>query len=208
MPPPRSKTPIMTSFMTTDSMTNPMAHRVAEEFKERNAMAVVLRNVADHNWGWFSREDERMHVQTVDKGSMKGPNKVKFWLEDRGARVCTLAVGNMSGADQKKVQAKVTADREHIEELWIHFMIQNDWLKADLNGSEITLTAYPNSHNRYERTIDLRRLYPGAYKGANNWDDAPPDLDWDREHGMLAVGHQKNLDDRIHIEVGEFLFTG
>jgi len=173
---------------------------------EREAMSVVIRAVADHNWGWFSREDERMHVQTVDKGSLVGPNRVKFWLEDRGKRVCALADGKMSGADEKRVQAAVAKDRMNVETQWVHFMIQNDWIRVQLHGSELILTAYPNSHNSYERRLDLRKMYPGAYKGPKNWDDKPPLVDFDREHGMLAVGSQEALDERMHIELSAYLF--
>ena len=52
--------------------------------KARAAMAVILRDVpAGHNWGWFSREDARMHLQTLDR---KHFGLYKIWLERAGRR--------------------------------------------------------------------------------------------------------------------------
>jgi len=192
----------MTSFLLND----PITPRVVAKFKERNAMAVVLRNVADHNWGWFSREDERMHLQTVDEGARTGPNKAKVWLEDRGKRVCVAAEGKLSGADLKKLQAKVNAERPNIESRWINFMIKNRWLKAELEGSKVKLTAYPASHNKYTREIDLREEFPGAYDGPRSWDLDPPKIDLDEEHAALAVGREAALDDREHIDLTKWIF--
>jgi hypothetical protein len=173
---------------------------------EKRAMAVILRNVVNHNWGFFSDEDQRMHLQTVDLESLKGPNKIKIWLEEKGHRICKLALGTLSGPDLKKLQNKIENDREVIEVKWVHFMINNDWVEAKLNGSIVTLIAYPKSHNRYERTIDLRKRFSGSYKGFNNWDEEPPKLDFDRTNGFLAIGTEKNLDDRDHILVADYLF--
>jgi hypothetical protein len=86
-------------------------------------------------------------------------------------------------------------------------MIENDWLTADLKGSVIVLTAYPKSHNKYERKIDLKKLYPGAYGGQKSWDETPPLVEFDRGLGLLTVGTQPKLDDRNHIDVSEYLFT-
>jgi hypothetical protein len=45
---------------------------------------VILRNVpAGYHWGWYSREDQRMHLQTVDS---KHSNQYKVWLERDGKR--------------------------------------------------------------------------------------------------------------------------
>jgi len=46
-------------------------------------MAVIIRNVPPtYNWGWFSREDPRMHVQTVDRVHLH--LNYKIWLEREG----------------------------------------------------------------------------------------------------------------------------
>ena len=93
----------------------------------------------------------------------------------------------------------------NVESKWINFMIENAWLRADLEGSIITLTAYPGAHSSFTREIDLRRIFPGAYP---RWDTKPPIVDIDEEHGMLRVGTDENPDHRNHVELGEFLFDG
>ena len=184
------------------SNDNDKATKVAERFKA--AMAVMSRNVAGHNWGWFSREDQRMHIQTVEDDAREGPNKAKAWLENRGRRTFERAVvGKLDGKDWKKLEAKVRAERNVLESCWVHFMISNKWLNADLNGSVVTITAYSSKHNNFTRTIDLRRIYPGAYP---RWDTTPPTVDFDEEHGLLRVGTEENADHRNHVELSEFLF--
>jgi hypothetical protein len=175
-------------------------------FRAKIAMAVILRNVINHDWGFFSKEDQRMHLQTVDLSSLKGPNKAKVWLEECGRRTCESADGKIVGSDLKKLQIKIASERAIIEIKWIHFMISNDWIKAELHGSTIILTAYPDSHNRYKRTIDLKALFPGAYKGV--WDINPPKIDFDRTNGLLAVGFERDLDERNHILISDYLFKG
>jgi len=176
-------------------------------------MEVLIRDVAGHNWGWFSKEDQRMHIQTVERGSLEGPTRVKVWLENRGKRTFQIAEGNLSGLDAKKLKAKVEEVRGQLQDLWTFFMVNHDWLKAELRGSVITLIAYPDSHNGFERTIDLRERFPGAYRHPGllydqpGWEVNPPDVDFDKTLGLLTVGHAKNLDDRNHILVSDILFT-
>src|SRR4051812_31009476 len=53
--------------------------------KKAKEMPAILRDVPPgFNWGWYSREDPRMHLQTVD-AEHQGDHKV--WLEARGRRV-------------------------------------------------------------------------------------------------------------------------
>ena len=49
--------------MTKKDTDKGLIQRVADT--HRLGMAKVLRNVANQDWGWFSREDERMHLQTI-----------------------------------------------------------------------------------------------------------------------------------------------
>jgi len=147
-----------------------------------------------------------MHLQTVEEGARTGPNKAKVWLEDRGKRICSLAEGKLSGTGLKKLQAKIKAERPNIESRWINFMIKNRWLKAEREGSIVKLTAYPSSHNKYERKIDLREEFPGSYDGPRSWDTTPPNVDLDEEHAALAVGRKESLDDREHIDLTKWVF--
>ena len=52
------------------------SQKVVGRFKKQS-MAVILRNVVKHDWGFFSEEDERMHLQTAEKGARTGKNKIK-----------------------------------------------------------------------------------------------------------------------------------
>jgi hypothetical protein len=181
--------------------------KVAARFQEKTAMAVILRNVVNHNWGWFSREDQRMHLQTVDEGSLKGPSEVKVWLENKGKRIFELSTGKLSGSDLKKLKAKVEADRAQIEIQWTIFMISNQWLRAEISGSLVTLTAYHQSHNRFIRLLELRKEFPGAYyDGAGSWDRNEVFVDLDPEHCALAVGTEKRMDDRNHFRLDKLLW--
>lgn len=59
----------------------------------REAMAVIVRNVPpSYSWGWYSREDPRMHLQAVDSQHRKLGYKV--WLENKGKRVVETRAGN------------------------------------------------------------------------------------------------------------------
>ena len=80
---------------------------VAARFQDKEAMATLIHNVAGHDWGWFSREDQRMHLQTVESGARVGPNKARVWLENKGQRIFELATGDISGPDLKRLKAKV-----------------------------------------------------------------------------------------------------
>lgn len=186
-----------------------LTERVATRYVEKTAMAVLLRNVAQHDWGFFSREDPRMHLQTADLEALQGPKKVKFWLENRGKRTFELATGKLSGPDTKALERKVTAARGRLETLWVHLMLQKNWLVATLRGSIVTLTAYPGQHNAFDRKIDLKQVFPGAYIASRpgNWAESPPSIDFDLTNGALAVGAEKDLDNRSHVVVAEHLFV-
>ena len=185
-------------------MSESVQKRVLVRF-EKAAMAVVLRNVAGHNWGWFSREDPRMHLQTVDDQTRSGHDSAKVWLEKRGKRICQPAAGKV---DLRKLSQEVQAERRNIETRWIAFMIRNGWLRAELDGHTVTLTAYPSSHNSFKRTIDLREEFPGAYnEGPRSYDREAPLLYLDPSTSALAVGIEQNPDDRDHIDLTKWVFV-
>jgi len=126
--------------------------------KPKEAMSVILRNVPpSYNWGWFSREDQRMHLQTVDKEHRR--LRYKVWLENKGRRVFEPEAGIPSKV-LKALQAAIKGERERIEAEWASFMIQDGWLKAGLVGGTIVVCAYPMSHNRFERTVELLDMIP------------------------------------------------
>ena len=186
-------------------MTDKIAEKVVSRYKY--AMAVVLRNVIGHNWGWFSLEDQRMHLQTVESGARSGPNEIKVWLESKGKRILEPATKNLAGADYKKLCAKIQADRAVIEDQWATFMLNNQWLTAQLTGHIIKLTAYPGTHNSYTREIDLRKKFPGAYTDNQySWDQRTVYMNIDPDHCAIAVGVQEKMDARNHIYIPDVLF--
>lgn len=150
-------------------------------------MAVRLRNVAGRNWGWYSREDQRMHLQT-----QSGEPELKVWLENKGKRICEPSSPALASKDLKKVQAAVEDNRATLEADWASFVLQNGWFTASIRGSNLVIVIYPG-HNQYERVIDLKKDAPGMY-GPNvigGWDDKPPVVLADPEHARLAVGSKE-----------------
>ena len=179
-----------------------LSKKLARDFQDREAMAKLLHNVAGHDWGWFSREDQRMHLQTVEDGALYGPNKVKVWLETKGKRVFELATGTISSPDLKRLRAKVEAEREDLESRWITFMVKHGWITVELKTPIIVVTAYPNTHNKFIRELDLRKLQPGLA----NWDNYI--VDFDKDNGMLRFGTESNPDHRDSIPLVGYLFVG
>jgi hypothetical protein len=173
---------------------------VVARFQDKEAMATLIHNVAGHDWGWFSREDQRMHLQTVESGARIGPKKAKVWLENKGKRIFELAMGTLSGPDLKRLKAKIDSERKVLESRWVAFMVLQGWIKAELRTPIIVVTAYPNTHNKFTRELDLRKLQPGV----SNWDTYIVDFD---DHGMLRFGNEPNPDHRDNIPLEDFLFV-
>ena len=165
-------------------------------------MPVILRNVpAGYDWGWYSREDPRMHLQVVDHEHRKLGYHV--WLEARGQRVFEPE-GDIPAKLLRKLQPEVEFARPTIEAKWIDMMIRKGWLTHTVRESLITLVAYPNTPNRLVRTIDLndhlapefvRRVRPenvrlnAEYAVLELWADRPePDRDWIQLSPILWQG--------------------
>ena len=183
----------------------PEAARKLEAATRIEAMAVILRGTANRNWGWFSREDERLHLQTVDKDAMRGPKKAKVWLENKGRRIFEIAApGDLTSKEWKKLETAVSGKRDLIESRWTAFMVEHHWLAATIEESAVTLTAYPGTHNRFTRTIDLVAIFPGAYPRGKR---PPSKVDLESSPGLLAVGPQDDPDERNHLALHEFLFV-
>jgi hypothetical protein len=116
-------------------------------------MPVILRNApSGYNWGWYSREDPRMHLQVLDR--KHGKLGYKVWLESKGNRVVEAAA-TISAQVWKALKARIESERTSIESEWVHMMIEQQWLTFKVNGPVMTLIAYPGTPNRFERTLDL-----------------------------------------------------
>ncbi len=131
--------------------------------KKAQRMAVVLPNVPKGiNWGWYSREDTRMHLQTVDS---KNRNVYKVWLEKNGKRIFEPATPIPAKILSKFEEvANQQPRRGNIEGRWVEFMIEKGWLELHMRGTLITLIAYPHvPGSRFTRTVDLAEYLPGIY---------------------------------------------
>jgi hypothetical protein len=112
---------------------------------------VVIRNIPPgHHWGWYSREDPRMHLQSVD-----AQHHYKVWLEDKGKRVFQ-PIGDIPRKVVKSFQTAVMDRRQFIEDLWVRLMLDQGWLDLRIALPRLTLVAYPKLPGRFERKVDLR----------------------------------------------------
>jgi hypothetical protein len=170
--------------------------------KQRKAAPVIiLRSVpSGYDWGWYSREDSRMHVQTVDR---KNERRYKVWLEKDGRRVFE-PVGKIPAKVLKALEAEVKDMRRHVEARWVHLMIDNDWLKLNMSGRQVTVTAYPNVPGaRFTRTFDIADYFPARYDPTsqikNKTPIKPEDLVLSEEMAAIEVFPQKEESRRHHL---------
>lgn len=119
---------------------------------ERQTMPVILRDVpAGYHWGWYSREEPRMHLQTVGRPRR---NQYKVWLERHGQRVFE-PVEKIPATVLKRLEAELQRSRMTIEDHWVELMIEARWLECHVTLPHVTLVAYPGTPNRFARRIDL-----------------------------------------------------
>ena len=164
-------------------------------------MTVILRGVPKgFDWGWFTREDPRMHLQTVDR---KNRNRYKVWLEKDGKRVFE-PVGIVPAKILKSLEAEVAKLRRHIEGRWTDLMIENGWLILGMSGRMVTLTAYPAVPGaRFVRTFDIADYFPARYDPNSQIKDKTPikpdDLVLNEELAAIEVWPQREESLRHHI---------
>ena len=172
-------------------------------YQRRTAMSVVVPHIAGHDWGWWSREDQRMHLQTVEKGARKGPRCIHVWLEAKGIRMCEL-----DPADKKKLTADqfdelkqyVEINRAAIEDEWTAWIIEKRWLKFSLVGGTITLQCY-EKHNSFFRQLNIVqdiKLPEPAASGVRQ-----QDLAFDPAHMALVI---KRPGHTMHVELPDVLW--
>ena len=113
-------------------------------------MPAVLRDIPPgHKWSWYSREEPRMHLQSVDEA-----HHYKIWLEQKGARIFE-PVGKVPAKVLKALGNVVNENRLFIEDNWARFMLAKDWLALYIALPKLTLVAYPNTPIKFTRNIDL-----------------------------------------------------
>ncbi len=168
--------------------------------KAPESMAIILEDVPPgHHWGWFSREDPRMHLQTVDR---KHFNQFKVWLEKAGRRVFDPA-GAIPAKVLKKLEAEVQKNRALVEGRWVNLMIEVGWLQLRTAGTKVTLTAYPANPNRFQRVIDLGDWFTDEALALIK----PEDVILSKEMPALEIWPQRPKDLQHHIRLSSILWV-
>ncbi len=169
--------------------------------RTRRAMTVLIRDVPPtYNWGWFAREEPRMHLQVMDK--VHGYLHYKVWLEDKTRRVIQPAAP-VPPKVFKALQSEIAKQRERIETYWIIFMIKNGWLKVRLKHGLITILAYPHTPNHFERTLPLSEVIPNEEVAR---EVTPQDVTLNEEYGMLEIFPKKEEAARDHVRLENILW--
>jgi hypothetical protein len=91
-----------------------------------------------------------MHLQSTDR-----LHDFKVWLEDKGKRVC-LPEGAIPRKVMKPLLEEVKKHRRFIEDNWVRLMLDQGWLDLHVALPHVTLVTYPQTPNKFVRTIDLR----------------------------------------------------
>lgn len=164
-------------------------------------MAVILRDVpAGFNWGWFSREDPRMHLQTLDRTHF---GLYKVWLEHRGRRVVEPD-GGVPAKVKKVLTAEIARKRRHIEGRWTNFMIDNGWIELHIDLPEVVVTAYPHLPTKITRRVNLQQWFtPETYAEIE-----PSDVFLNRELPALSVFKNRPEDLRHDFYLPDILWIG
>jgi hypothetical protein len=178
--------------------------------KKAQRMAVILPNVPKGvNWGWYSREDTRMHLQTVDS---KNRNAYKVWLEKDGKRVFEPATAIPAKILKKLEEVANDAPRRgNIEGRWVELMIQNNWLELHMRDTLITLIAYPHvPGSRFTRILDLRDYLRGIYDpDSKMWPKTPVKPDevvLSKDLAAIEIWPQLEESRRYHIYLPDILW--
>jgi hypothetical protein len=172
-------------------------------------MPLILKGVPrGYNWGWFSREDPRMHLQVIDDEHKSLHYKV--WIENRGRRTFEPN-GAIPGHVLKALRSRVAAERERIENLWTSLMVQSKWITAALDGSVVTVTAYPKfPGSRFTRTVDLKEYLPGIYDRSYpvypREEIRAGDIFIRRNPLALGIWPSRGEDEQAHISLPEILW--
>ncbi|MFN4259529.1 MAG: hypothetical protein ACK4RK_09535 [Gemmataceae bacterium] len=175
--------------------------RKARLAKKVTAMPVLLPDVPPgFDWGWYSREDPRMHLQTVDE---QHRNAYKVWLETRGHRTIEPAT-TIPSKVFKALKASITSNRQTIEDRWISFMIRQGWLQAHLAAPQVTLVAYPSTPNSFTRNVDLTQHL--TEEEILKLTDA--DVRLSPERASLQIWPRKPEDQRQDVRLSTVLWEG
>jgi hypothetical protein len=178
------------------------AERKTRPARKISAMPVVLSDTPPgFDWGWYSREDPRMHLQVINPQTPK--EKYKVWLETRGRRVLEPETPIKSNV-LKAVRAAIKKNRQFIEDRWVSFLIRKGWLEAHLAPPKVTLVAYPRTPNTFTRIVDLTEdlLEEEARSLADQ------DIRLSPEMASLQIWPRRPADQRQDIRLSAVLWQG
>ena len=102
-----------------------------------------------------------------------------------------------------KLQEEVAGQRDNIEDAWVVYMIDMGWVRVRVTGKIVTLCAYPNTPNQFERMLDLRRIFPKDAARAI----APEDIVLSRGTACLEIFPQRPRSERHHLRLSRLLWT-
>lgn len=165
---------------------------------DETEMAIVISDVPPgHNWGWFSREDPRMHVQTVDRAHL---NRYKVWLEERGRRVFQIEK-QLPPDVESKLRAEVDANRPALDAAWISHMINKRWISVTVANGVVMLRVYPGTAHEFTRQIDLHQHVP---RHANSIE--PTDIELSQDPVAVVIWPRKPAEQQEHIDLTDIVF--
>jgi len=160
------------------------------------------------NWGWFSREDERMHIQVVGR---QPEADLGFWLETRGTKVFeprNEVTRKLTSKDKGEILAKLRQERVHVEEEWASLMIQKDWISARLDGTDLKVVAYPGTPGSFKRIVDLRKEFPGIYVKGNGPPVDSEGIRFDSDKVSVVLNGNRHERKHIYLPLLDFLWEG
>jgi hypothetical protein len=169
------------------------------------AMAIVLHRVVGHNWGFFSQEDQRMHLQTTDT---RKNDTSKIWLESKGKRCFEEEAWELSRKDLQNLREEVEKNRYNIERRWVFLMLDKGWIKIkDFNEATqvISLQIYTD-HNAFIRSVNLFEVFPGRRLNKKYRPYARDNITFDFENGVIAVGFDSDPSNNNHIDLVPVIF--
>lgn len=177
----------------------------------QRATSVILKDVPPgYDWGWFSREDPRMHLQVVDKRHY--PLGYRVWLEEKGKRIFQ-ADGEIPVKILKRLEAEVQKKRQFIEHRWTDLMLKKGWLVQELSGAVIVITAYSDfPGSRFIRAVDLADYLQGIYAPTSQLSPRekkpvlPGEVVLSKELIAIEIWPQKHESERYHIYLPPLLW--
>lgn len=170
-------------------------------------MAVLLRDTPpSFDWGWYCDDTSWMHLREISLERMHLGYMV--WLEDRGRRIFKPGP-RVPPQVWRCLKEEVARQREQIEEAWVRYMMDRGWLTVSMTGTTVTLDAYPNTPNTFQRQINLFDLFAADYVQSLK----PEDVAFSLEMACLAIGPREldvgpgEPDWRDHVPISNFLWT-